>query len=291
MAVFARGFLAVTFVVFALFFAAARFLIVMLWVRAGFFNPSARTVTARYATGYGIAIALWIAAIFSPLALRVALVATALIVDFVTPAFTMRGQALLPRLSASHLPERFGTFIIIVLGESVVSVVAVLARQPALSARDATATLFVILFAFSLWWLYFDHIAENPPLKEPWRAYGFGLLHLPLVCALTAVGAAGQSFIAGPALGSPAITALTGVAASITFFTVGALEFTTEPTAERRHPARSLSVHWGAAAGALAVGLAAGGISTLPALVVLLGLAVAQVVYGIYTRAVEEAAG
>jgi hypothetical protein len=49
-------------------------------------------------------------------------------------------------------------------------------------------------------------------------------------------------------------------------------------------------VHWGAAAGALAVGLAAGGISTLPALVVLLGLAVAQVVYGIYTRAVEEAA-
>jgi low temperature requirement protein LtrA len=291
MAVFAKEFFGPEFVGFALCFIAARVMIVALWLRAGLHNPHVRPVTTRYVVGFSIAIALWVAAMFVPAYLRLLLVSVALLIDFATPALTMPHQAALPRLSSSHLPERFGLFVIIVLGESVVSVVAVLSRQAVFHADDGIAAVFVVLFAFSLWWLYFDHVAEHPPLPSPWGTYAFGLLHIPLGLSLTAVGAAGQAFIAGPTGGSPAVTALTAGASAVTFLAVAALEFTTEPTAERRHPVRSVAVHLAGAAGALLVALAGGVLMTAPALLILLALAIMQVVYGIYTRARHEALG
>jgi low temperature requirement protein LtrA len=291
MAVFAKEFFGPEFVGFALCFIAARATIVLLWLRAGLHNRTARPVTTRYAVGFSTAIALWVAALFAPMYVRLLLVCVALLIDFGTPALTLKYQADLPRLSSSHLPERFGLFVIIVLGESVVSVVAVLARQAVFHPDDAIATIFVILFAFSLWWLYFDHVAEHPPLPSMWGTYAFGLLHIPLGLSLTAVGAAGQAFIAGPTGGSAPITALTAGAAAITFASVAALEFTTEPTVERRHPIRSVAVHLIGAAGALLVALAGGVLMTAPALLILLALAIMQVVYGIYTRARHEALG
>jgi low temperature requirement protein LtrA len=287
MAVFAKGFSNPDFVGYAASFIAARAIIVWLWLRAGYHNPGARPVTSRYAAGFSVAIALWIAAVFAPVPIRIGLVASALVVDFATPGLTAPYQSLLPRLSSSHLPERFGLFVIIVLGESVVSVVAVLARMPMATFRasDVAATAFVIVFAFSLWWLYFDHVAENPPLPGFPRTWAFGLLHLPLMVSLTAVGAGTQAFIASNADGSPAITALIAASAAVTFATIGLLEYTTEPTAERKHPVKSGVVHISATVAAGLVALAAAVIPTLGALVVLLVLAVAQVVYGIGIRA------
>ena len=66
---------------------------------------------------------------------------------------------------------------------------------------------------------------------------------------------------------------------------IGVLEFMTEPSAERHHPARSLGVHGGAALVAGALALASGSIDELWIFAVLVALGVAQIAYGFVTRA------
>lgn len=57
----------------------------------------------------------------------------------------------------SHLPERFGLFTMIVLGESVLAVVNGVAKQH-WNVSSAIAAVFGMSIAFSLWWVYFDNL-------------------------------------------------------------------------------------------------------------------------------------
>jgi low temperature requirement protein LtrA len=58
-------------------------------------------------------------------------------------------------ISASHIPERFGLFTIIVLGESVVAAARGLTEQRWQPEAVATAA-FGFLVAICVWWIYFD---------------------------------------------------------------------------------------------------------------------------------------
>jgi low temperature requirement protein LtrA len=59
----------------------------------------------------------------------------------------------------SHLPERFGLFLIIALGESVAETGVVAGRQPATPARLAAVAVAFAL-ACALWWVYFAFAAD-----------------------------------------------------------------------------------------------------------------------------------
>ena len=60
-------------------------------------------------------------------------------------------------ISASHIPERFGLFTIIVLGESVVAAARGLTEQRWQPEAVATAA-FGFLVAICVWWIYFRHL-------------------------------------------------------------------------------------------------------------------------------------
>ena len=68
-----------------------------------------------------------------------------------------------------HLPERFGSFTIIVLGISILAVVDGISNHKwiAQSITDAALGLGI---AFSLWWIYFDRLtnlkAQHPELSS-----------------------------------------------------------------------------------------------------------------------------
>jgi low temperature requirement protein LtrA len=84
---------------------------------------------------------------------RVGLWAVAALVDLAVPAVVRRrlGQI---RFNAEHLPERFGLFLIIALGESIVAVGVSAEPDPQSPARlAAVATAFAL--ACALWWVYF----------------------------------------------------------------------------------------------------------------------------------------
>jgi low temperature requirement protein LtrA len=92
------------------------------------------------------------------------------------------------------LTERFGAFIIIVLGETLTGVVAGLSSQP-VSALTLTVGLIAVVVGFGAWWTYFDFAGGHPPRTERPASVQWILGHLPLTAAIAAMGAAMISLI------------------------------------------------------------------------------------------------
>ena len=90
--------------------------------------PKAKPLTTRYARGFGLAAVVWLVSVFVPTPYRFGLWAIGLSISFATPitAGDLHGE--IPP-HALHLPERFGLFTIIVLGEAIVAVVTGVADQ------------------------------------------------------------------------------------------------------------------------------------------------------------------
>jgi low temperature requirement protein LtrA len=123
---------------------------------------------------------------------RIGVWAVAGLVDLATPALVRRRLAGI-HFEPSHLPERFGLFVIIALGESIVAI--------GLRAADSSlgaARLFAVAAAFTvvcaLWWVYFVFAASavrhavataavQTDIIRQVLAYG----HLCLVAAIIAV--------------------------------------------------------------------------------------------------------
>src|SRR5215472_8499530 len=87
------------------------------------------------------------------------------------------------------LTERFGAFIIIVLGETLTGVVAGLSSQP-ISALTLAVGLVAVVVGFGAWWTYFDFAGQRRPRPERAASLRWVLGHLPLTAAVAAMGAA-----------------------------------------------------------------------------------------------------
>jgi low temperature requirement protein LtrA len=87
------------------------------------------------------------------------------------------------------LSERFGAFIIIVLGETLTGVVAGLSGDP-VSATALAVGLVAVVVGFGAWWTYFDLAGQGRPRPERQASVRWVLGHLPLTAAIAAMGAA-----------------------------------------------------------------------------------------------------
>ncbi len=180
---------------FAIAYVAGRVLTAFQWLRGGFHNHDFRPVAYRYAIGYSASAALWTISIFVPAPYRFGLWVIGLTIDLLTPFWTFKHQEKLPSLSSSHLPERFGLFTIIVLGEAVAGVVRGLAALPELGLRAVLTGALGMGLAFALWWVYFDFVARRLAKPGiPWRSRQ-AYLHLPLLLGIAAVGAGIQAIV------------------------------------------------------------------------------------------------
>lgn len=190
---------------FALSYAAIRIILVLEYVRTGISKSfsSATPLIRRYSIGFLCAAIVWIISAFIPPPFRFVLWAIGLVIDFATPITAGRLHSqFAPHIS--HLPERMGLFIIIVLGESVLEIVAGVQKWE----FDIYSMLILGLglsIPFSLWWLYFDNVDGAPirALREKGRIgiYSLWLIgHFPLVVAITSVGV-GLGYITSKANG------------------------------------------------------------------------------------------
>jgi low temperature requirement protein LtrA len=87
------------------------------------------------------------------------------------------------------LTERFGAFIIIVLGETLTGVVGGLAGQP-VSPLTLAVGLVAVVVAFGAWWTYFDFAGGRPARQDRAASLQWMVGHLPLTAAVAAMGAA-----------------------------------------------------------------------------------------------------
>ena len=225
MAVFAHHALDETAVGFALSYAAARTLVTVLWLRGGWHDKRFRPVSNRFAIGFALVILLFVASVFVAPPVRFAMWGVALFIELVTPLFTLQIQAKLPRLSTSKLPERFGLFTIIVLGETIVGVVSGVAEQEHLTTTIAVTAALGIAIGFGLWWIYFDFVARRLPRPGIWWNLTLNYLHLPLVMGIVAVGAGVMNVVAheGEALPDAVRWLLVG-AVALALITMGVQE-------------------------------------------------------------------
>jgi low temperature requirement protein LtrA len=178
---------------FAFAYAASRALLLVMYLRAYRHVNETRALVKGYLTGFGIATVVWSASALVPDEMRIVLWAVALSIDLATPWVMRSEQARVP-LDVSHLPERFGLFTILVLGESMAAVVAGLSHISWAFVPTLTAALSVGIVT-ALWWLYFDNtsgsvVRRDAAVRRTWRPTGWIYTHLILAAALasSAVG-------------------------------------------------------------------------------------------------------
>jgi low temperature requirement protein LtrA len=139
---------------FALCQAALRIMLVCLYLRAYRHVAQARTLIAVYVVAEGLAGCLWRAGAVAPAPVRYACWAVAVAAEAAAPIMATMRSAGLP-LHFEYLPERFGLFVILVLGESVAAI-AVGVNETHWEPVTVTVAALGFVVAVSLWWTYFD---------------------------------------------------------------------------------------------------------------------------------------
>ncbi|HKA09450.1 MAG TPA: low temperature requirement protein A [Candidatus Dormibacteraeota bacterium] len=148
----------------------------------------------HYALGFGAAAVIWLGSAVAPVPARFALWAVAMVVDYATPLTARRPQAQV-QLDPSHLPERFGLFTLIVLGESIAASAGSLAGRWDLPA--AVGGALGIAAAFGVWWSYFDHLERAPVRRTRLAGQVWFYAHLPFLMAMTALAVGIRELIGG----------------------------------------------------------------------------------------------
>jgi low temperature requirement protein LtrA len=187
---------------FALAYVAARSILIVMYLRARRHVPETRKLVGGYVRGMSVAVALWLVSVFVPEPYRYILWAVGLLIDFYTPYRLRRIQAKVP-LDVAHLPERFGLFTILVLGESMAATVAGISHEGWVVGPTVTGVLAVVVAA-GLWWIYFDNldgtvVRRRVEQQKAWKPTVWIYGHLPLVIGLmaTAIGLEGAVIGAG----------------------------------------------------------------------------------------------
>jgi low temperature requirement protein LtrA len=260
---------------FALSYAAARATLMAMYARVYRSEPDLRPLVSRYIKGQSLVTAIWLISAVAPQPAAFYLWGIALGVDIATAIYVQRRQVLTP-IDREHLPERFGLFVIIVLGEAVVGVVGGLADQD-LDTSATVGSLFAMAIAFSVWWLYFDEphpiaIERLQPAVQVWI-----YAHLPLAMAIAATGVAIEHILAADEVQSADRWLLCGAIATI-FTASGVIHLTTLP--DRCHIFRHVSGWYrvGAAAFLLATSAFAGGLDPPVLLAIVSAICVSQIV-------------
>jgi low temperature requirement protein LtrA len=208
-------------------YAAVRFLHLGVYADASRRGHASLTAIA----GFGATVALGMVLLAVGAAVggvgQVALWGAAAAIDYAGPAWLTRERLRgLQRVAVSHFAERYGLFIIIVLGESVVGI-GTAATHHVITASLLAAFAFALTITVALWWLYFDRTAawaeqrlreaDDPVLAA---ADAFSYLHLLLVAGVVVL-AVGEKAAVASATQSLPLPARLSLCAGVALYVIG----------------------------------------------------------------------
>ena len=177
---------------FAGCYAAMRAILVGQYLYTAWHIPESRPLTLRYAAGFSLAASLWVISMTVPVPMTYGLWLAALLIDFFTPITAGVHNVRIPP-HAAHIPERFGLFTIIVLGDEVLAAMRGLSKAVWTPLNLAMGALGLVL-AFCVWWIYFegvrgaDHVRLNPTSVRNFRRWLYSHLPLHLGIVVMAMG-------------------------------------------------------------------------------------------------------
>jgi low temperature requirement protein LtrA len=247
-------------VAFAAAYSALRLLLVGMYARTWRRARDARGFAARYAAAFSIVAALWAVSIFVPEPWRFVLWGAAILTDLATGPIVYLTSASRPT-QISHMSERFGLFVIIVLGESIIAVGTGVADTD-WRWQGVIAAVAGFFGAVCIWWLYFDKTDEsviNRAVRSDrggiLRSFVYGYAHYLVYAGITAASVGVLASIEAADSGALALGGRLALCGGIATFLLGAIA---------SHHASPASLHedllWGRAlCAALLVALGLGG--------------------------------
>src|SRR4051794_5228314 len=198
---------------FACAYAGVRFIHLGLYAHASRQGNASWAAILGFAITVVIGMVLLIAGSFFHGTTRALLWVAAAAIDYAGPAWLTRERLRgLQQVAVAHFAERYGLFIIICLGESIVAVGVSASRLP-LDFELVVAITLSLLIVVGLWWTYFDSFASTA--EERLRAHddpvlaaadGYSYIHLVLVAGIIifAVGVKASTGGVGQPLGDAA---------------------------------------------------------------------------------------
>ena len=168
-------------------YVLVRSILIGLYIRAAYYVPLARPLILRLVTGFSAGVVIFLISLLAEPPLRYYIWGAAVLVELFTPLFNVRQNRIIP-LDYSHIPERFGLFTIIVLGEAVI---ATATGAAAVSWTFTTIAMASIGFAMAacVWWVNFEFV-EDDAVKSPFLFPRFVYLysHYFVVASIVALG-------------------------------------------------------------------------------------------------------
>ncbi|MDP9398669.1 MAG: low temperature requirement protein A [Actinomycetota bacterium] len=200
----ASGALGEEAVPFVLSFVGLRVLLFLLYLRAYRHVPEARANIAFYLAAIAASGVVWTVSLAFEGNARYLLWAVGLAVAIAAPFLATRFSTDVP-LHLEHLPERFGLFVILVLGESLAAVVTGL-QETHWDLDSLVVGALGFSIAAALWWSHFD--LGGAAAKARLLAIGgerashahdtYVFAHLPITLGLAAVGVGIEHFVVHP---------------------------------------------------------------------------------------------
>jgi low temperature requirement protein LtrA len=160
-------------------------------------RPEYRRASRLFVAGTAACAVLLAATALLPASARIpawGLIDAAYLAGFAVVMLTASPAQAAAMIVTDALTERFGAFIIIVLGETLTGVVAGLSSQP-VGELSLAVGLVAVVVGFGAWWTYFDFAGGRRPRPEPAASLQWMLGHLPLTAAIAAMGAAMLSLV------------------------------------------------------------------------------------------------
>jgi len=189
-------------------FLGSRLILLLLLGRAYFHVKDARKILKVYLLGFGIGALIWASSLFLHGSDVYKVWVLALAIEATVPWIIWRMQQHTKHVSSEHIPERFGLFTIIVLGENIFAVVKGLEPlEWTLVAAQAAVLSFII--AASIWWIYFQHIERMIGHIKLGSGQPYIYSHFPLLAGIVAVGIGTLRLIAETSQPVVSISALT----------------------------------------------------------------------------------
>lgn len=187
-------------VAFTLSYVAVRGVLIILYARAAYYVPLAREYCVRNIIGFSFGAGLWLSSLLFPAPVRYWLWAAGFAAELFTPYLNNRIINRTP-FDTSHIPERFGLFTIIVLGEAVITAATGASQVDWKIATVMTAVLGFGIAA-ALWWIHFEFV-EDYALRRGrvWARYLYMYGHYVMVTGIVATGIGVEHAIRDTGLG------------------------------------------------------------------------------------------
>jgi low temperature requirement protein LtrA len=172
---------------FAVAYVVLRTIMLALYWRAWLAVPEARVLIRFYGLGYSAGAGLWLVSLLFPTPWRYVVWMVAQVLELSLPPLSTQLHRRIPT-SATHLPERWALFTLIVLGESVVAV-AVATAGADWHFTSAAAAVLGFASVAAIWWLYFDRQGGVVLRGSTVAIVIYSYAHLPLLVGLAAMSA------------------------------------------------------------------------------------------------------